>query len=400
MVKKENSILLGKEKKYITLKKAVKLDSNEIISQIKKSRLRGRGGAGFPTGRKMEMVMEIETDTRYVICNADEGEPGTFKDHFIIKHYPYLMIEGIILAGYAIGAKKGFIFLRGEYIEYKQDIVDELERFKDDNALGKNIFGSNFNFEIEIRVGSGAYICGAETALIESMEGQRGEPRNRPPFPVESGYLAAPTIVNNVETLACFPSIISGGAEKFAKLGTEKSTGTKLLSISGDCEKPGVYEVEYGISIKEVLELVGCKDTKAIQIGGASGRCYCKDEFNRKIAFEDAATGGSVIIFNKRRNMVDVAINFIEFFKEESCGQCSVCREGIPVLLEGLESIKEGICSVDYLRDLVSLAETLELTSKCALGQSAPYIFNDLVNKFKNDFKLSETKITKEEYNG
>lgn len=400
MVKKENSILLGKEKKYITLKKAVKLDSNEIISQIKKSRLRGRGGAGFPTGRKMEMVMEIETDTRYVICNADEGEPGTFKDHFIIKHYPYLMIEGIILAGYAIGAKKGFIFLRGEYIEYKQDIVDELERFKDDNALGKNIFGSNFNFEIEIRVGSGAYICGAETALIESMEGQRGEPRNRPPFPVESGYLAAPTIVNNVETLACFPSIISGGAEKFAKLGTEKSTGTKLLSISGDCEKPGVYEVEYGISIKEVLELVGCKDTKAIQIGGASGRCYCKDEFNRKIAFEDAATGGSVIIFNKRRNMVDVAINFIEFFKEESCGQCSVCREGIPVLLEGLESIREGICSVDYLRDLVSLAETLELTSKCALGQSAPYIFNDLVNKFKNDFKLSETKITKEEYNG
>lgn len=400
MDKKQGSILLKAFVKYSAIKKALGLKQQNIISEICASNLRGRGGAGFYTGKKMQMVMQVQTDTRYVICNADEGEPGTFKDHYLIKNYPQLIIEGVVLAGYAIGAKKGFIYLRGEYASYRQLLIDEIENYKHDKALGENIFGTDFSFDIEIKMGSGAYICGAETALIESMEGQRGEPRNRPPFPVESGFLAAPTVVNNVETLCCLPSIVLDGAENFKSFGTKDSAGTKLLSVSGDCKKPGVYEVEFGISVGEVLDLVGAKETKAVQVGGASGRCLSKDEFSRKIAFEDASTGGSVIIFDSTRNITDVAENFLEFFKEESCGQCSVCREGIPVLVDGIEQIKDGVCSKSYLSDLLSLAETLEIASKCALGQSAPYIFFDLINKFQGDFKILENSYPKEGFNG
>jgi [NiFe] hydrogenase diaphorase moiety large subunit len=239
-------------------------------------------------------------------------------------------------------------------------------------------------------------VCGEESALIESLEGYRGEARSRPPFPTDAGYQGHPTVLNNVETFANIPHIIKKGSMWFKSRGTEESAGTKLLSVSGDCKKPGVYEVEFGVSVKEVLEMAQAEDAKAVQVGGASGSCVCKKDFDRKISYEDLNTGGSVIIFNKRRNMFDVVENFLEFFQEESCGQCTPCREGIPVLLEGARMIRKGQCSKDYLNDLLSLAETMKIASKCGLGQSSPNIFMDVMKNFKDEYKLNKNNMKKE----
>ena len=368
------------------LKVASSMEGPAIIELIKDSGLKGRGGAGFPTALKWDLTSKAKCKDKYAICNADEGEPGTFKDKVILTEFADLLFEGMTIAGRAIGTKLGIIYLRGEYKFMRGQLEGVLARRRGENLLGTSILGiEGFDFDVEIRMGSGAYVCGEETALIESMEGQRGEPRNRPPYPVDTGYRGCPTAVNNVETLAWVPLIMAKGAKWFKKSGTEKSPGLKILSISGDCERPGVYEFPMGVKIAEVLEAVGGTGAKAVQVGGASGYCAASAEFERRICFEDIATGGSVIVFGPDREMLDVAENFLEFFVEESCGQCTPCREGNEKLLEGVRMLKEGRCSMAYLKELISLSETMQLASKCGLGQSSPNAFLSIVKNFNNE---------------
>lgn len=381
---KKELVIFSEIKSCAGLESALRKTKKDVLKIIKDSNLKGRGGAGFPTGIKWSFAAATEKKKKYVICNADEGEPGTFKDRVLLNERAELLFEGMIIGAYIIGSDEGFIYLRGEYKSFVEMLEEKLQKMRDNNILGKNIMGrEGFNFDIKIRLGSGAYICGEETALIESMEGKRGEPRNRPPFPVNSGYKKCPTIVNNIETFVNIPHIILKGADWFKSLGTEKSAGTKLLSVSGDCKKPGVYEVPFGTSLKQIAEMVDAGDVQAMQIGGASGECIPVSEFDRVIAFEDIPTGGSVIIFNKKRDMLDVASNFLEFFKEESCGQCTPCREGIPVLIEGIEKIKTGLCSEKCMNDLRSLCETMQIASKCGLGQSVPNAFLSITDSIK-----------------
>jgi len=367
------------------LANALNMSKDDIIFDIKDSGLKGRGGAGFPTGTKWMFAMQAINDMKYVICNADEGEPGTFKDRVLLDDYPKFVFEGMVIAGYAIGSQKGFLYLRGEYRYLYKKLSDYLDEMKRNNKLGKNIIGKNFDFDIEIRLGSGAYVCGEETALIESLEGHRGEARNRPPFPVNTGYMKKPTIVNNVETFVDAYLIMANGPDWFKEFGTAKSTGMKLISVSGDCEKPGVYEFPFGLTIKELLQRVGAERTKAVQIGGASGVCLPKSEFHRNISFEDLPTGGSIIIFNEDRDMLHVLKNFMEFFVEESCGQCTPCRIGNMKLLEGVEKIEKGECSLSYVKELIQLGETMQLSSKCGLGQSSPNSFISILTNYENE---------------
>jgi [NiFe] hydrogenase diaphorase moiety large subunit len=390
-IERSGPVIFSSIEPWQGLKQALSLGRRELLDVVRDSNLRGRGGAGFPTGVKWNLAATANDSEKYIVCNADEGEPGTFKDRVLLSDFSRLFFEGMIIAAFAIGAKKGFLYLRGEYKSFLPGLNKELEDLKKDNYLGKSILGKkDFDFDIEIRLGSGAYVCGEETALIESLEGNRGEPRNRPPFPVNTGFNGHPTVVNNVETFAAVVHIVAKGANWFKKIGTQKSAGSKLLSISGDCQKPGIYEVAYGASLNEILKMVQAKDAKAIQVGGASGTCVPKKDFKRKIGFEDLSTGGSVIIFNSKRKMLDVAENFLKFFEEESCGQCTPCREGIPVLLEAVELIKKGECDKEYLDDILSLCETMQLASKCGLGQSAPNALIAILENFKTEYKLSK----------
>ncbi len=323
---------------------------------------------------------------KYLVCNADEGEPGTFKDRVLLLEYPELVFDGMVVGGFTLGAKEGIVYLRGEY-EYMLEFLENyLIKMREDNLLGKNILGKEgFDFDISISLGSGAYVCGEETALIESLEGNRGEPRNRPPYPVNTGYMGYPTVVNNVETLASVSHIIMKGGEWFKKYGTDKSTGSKLFSVSGDCKKPGVYELPWGTSINKLLEIVEAENTKAVQVGGASGTCIPKSQFDRILAYEDAATGGSIMIFNESRKMIKVLKNFMEFFEEESCGQCTPCRVGNTKLLDGIRKIEKGDYTFSYINNLKELGRTMQVASKCGLGQSSPNSFISILENFKDE---------------
>ncbi len=368
------------------LRKALEMTPGQIIELINDSGLKGRGGAGFPTDLKWRLAADVDDELKYVVCNADEGEPGTFKDRVILTYFADLMFDGMTIGSRAIGACKGIVYLRGEYTYLRAFLESKLAKRREAGLLGKNVLGKQgFNFDIEIRMGAGAYVCGEETALIESLEGQRGEPRNRPPFPVNTGFMGHPTIVNNVETFTWIPCIAEKGAGWFHEFGTEKSTGLKLFSVSGDCGKVGVFEFPMGITLKELLEKVDGTDAKAVQVGGASGRCVPACDFDRTIAFEDIPTGGSIIVIGPQRDMLKVAKNFMEFFVDESCGQCTPCREGNPKLLEGINLLLEGRCSMNYLRELCSLGETMQLASKCGLGQSSPNAFLSIVAHFKDE---------------
>lgn len=379
-------LTFGTVKPNSGLQNAIKKSRADIIGEISASGMKGRGGAGFPTGVKWNLAAAAQDEHKYVVCNADEGEPGTFKDRVILSEYADLVFEGMTIAGLAIGAKTGIIYLRGEYSYLRPLLEAVLERRRGQNLLGDDVLGrSGFTFDITIRMGSGAYVCGEETALIESLEGYRGEPRNRPPFPVDTGYLGHPTIVNNVETLAWAACILSKGSAWFKGIGTDKSTGLKLFSVSGDCGRPGVYEFPMGISIAELLREVGGEDAKAVQVGGASGHCVPAKEFTRTLAFEDIPTGGSIIVFGPHRDMLAIAHNFLEFFVDESCGQCTPCRAGTVKLLEGVELLRDGDCSMQYLRELCSLSETMQLASKCGLGQSSPNAFLSIVKHFQDE---------------
>ena len=383
--------------KYIrgeAIKKALELGRENILFEMKDSGLKGRGGAGFPTATKWMLTAASIAEKKFIVCNADEGEPGTFKDRVLLIEYPELVFDGMVVAGYTIGANTGIVYLRGEY-EYMLEFLEEyLSTMRKDNLLGKNILNKQgFDFDINIRLGSGAYVCGEETALIESLEGNRGEPRNRPPYPVNTGYMGYPTVVNNVETLASVAHIVIKSGLWFKKFGTDKSTGSKLFSISGDCEKPGVYELPWGTKIKELLELVGAKNTKAVQVGGASGTCIPKTQFNRILAYEDAATGGSIMIFNESRKMIKILKNFMEFFIEESCGQCTPCRVGNSKLMEGVELIEKGDYTFSYINKLKELGKTMQVASKCGLGQSSPNSFISILENFKEEIFHTNGKV-------
>lgn len=384
--KRTGNVIFSGYKRGQGIIKAVSMERDEILLEIKKSKLKGRGGAGFPTSTKWMLTAASISDKKYIICNADEGEPGTFKDRVLLSEYPELVFDGMVIAGYTIGASKGIVYLRGEYEYLLESLENYLAEMRKDNLLGEKIQGNeNFNFDIEIFLGSGAYVCGEETALIESLEGHRGEARNRPPYPVNTGFNGKPTAVNNVETLATIPHIIVKGSDWFTSFGTDKSSGSKLFSISGDCEKPGVYELPWGTTIRELLDIVGAKNTKAVQVGGASGFCYSKDQFNKQLAYEDAATGGSIIIFNENRKMISVLKNFMEFFVEESCGQCTPCRIGNAKLLEGIEQIERGQYTFSYINRLKDLGKTMQVASKCGLGQSSPNAFISILENFKDE---------------
>lgn len=376
------------------LQAALKNKPADVISILGDSGMKGRGGAGFPTSTKWRFAAAAKGEEKFVVCNADEGEPGTFKDRVLLCDFADLVFEGMTIGAYAIGAKTGIIYLRGEYTYLVNQLESVLAKRRQANLLGTKICGKEgFDFDIQIRMGSGAYVCGEETALIESLEGQRGEPRNRPPFPVDTGFMGRPTIVNNVETLAWVTAILAKGSAWFKSVGTEKSTGLKLFSVSGDCAEPGVYEFPMGITIAQLLKEVKGEGAKAVQVGGASGHCVAAKDFKRALAFEDVATGGSIIIFGPNRDMLHVAKNFMEFFVEESCGQCTPCREGNHKILEGIEMLEAGTCSMAYLDELCKLGETMQLASKCGLGQSSANAFLSIVANFKDEILGRTEKV-------
>lgn len=368
------------------IRQALGKSRDDILFELKSSALKGRGGAGFPTSTKWMLTAAALAGKKFLVCNADEGEPGTFKDRVLLLEYPELVFDGMVIGGYTTGAQTGIVYLRGEYEYMLEHLENHLMRMRWDKLLGDNILGkTGFNFDISIRLGSGAYVCGEETALIESLQGDRGEPRNRPPYPVNTGYMGYPTAVNNVETLASVPHIVTKGGDWFRQFGTNKSTGSKLFSVSGDCHKPGVYEFPWGTSIKQLLKIVEAENTKAVQVGGASGICIPKSQFDRTLAYEDAATGGSVIVFNESRDMLKVLKNFLEFFVEESCGQCTPCRIGNVKLLEGVEKIEKGEFTFSYINKLKELGRTMQAASKCGLGQSSPNSFISILENFKDE---------------
>lgn len=377
------------------IKKIVNMSPQDVIDEVKKSNIRGRGGAGFPTGLKWELCRKTPGEKKYIFCNADEGEPGTFKDRVILTELPHLIFEGMVIAAYAVGATEGILYVRYEYKYLKNYLERILQIAREKNFLGKNIAGkTGFDFDIRIQFGAGAYVCGEESALIESAEGKRGEPRDRPPFPVEKGYLDMPTIVNNVETLCSVVKIILNGGEWFRSLGTPESSGTKLLSVSGDCRFPGVYEVEWGFTVNDILDMVGAvpNDVQAVQVGGPSGTLIAPNEFNRILGYEDLSTGGSLIIFNKSRDLLnDVVLNFTEFFIDESCGSCSTCRI-IPTLLKNkLIKILNARGVKKDIDDMIEWAKVLK-ASRCGLGQTAA---NPILSSIKNFRHLYEEKIQK-----
>jgi [NiFe] hydrogenase diaphorase moiety large subunit len=361
------------------IKKSFKKTPDQILKELMDSGLRGRGGAGFYTSMKWKFAKEASGDQKYIICNADEGEPGTFKDREILERVPQKVWIGMAIAAYTVGADKGYIYLRGEYNYLIARLQGSLDKFNKD-------IKSYLDFEISIVSGSGAYVCGEETALIESMEGKRGEPRNKPPFPTTSGYLDSPTVVNNVETLVYVSMIMNLGAKKFSDLGTKDSRGGKVFSVSGDTPSPGIYELELGMSLKEFVDLFGDGDTKAVQVGGASGFCVPRKDFDKTlIGFEGVPTGGSMMIFNSERSMYNVLHNYLDFFCEESCGQCAPCRIGTQQLKKGIEAIKRKDKKPEYLDQLKKMSMTMKCAAKCGLGQSVPNAFNSIVDNFKEE---------------
>jgi [NiFe] hydrogenase diaphorase moiety large subunit len=362
------------------MKKAFEMTSDEIIEQILDSGLKGRGGAGFPTGLKWKYTAAEKDPEKYIVCNADEGEPGTFKDREILDKAASKVYAGMAIAGKAMGATKGFIYLRGEYRFLLPQLYVELHKFH------KLINDIGYDFSIEYRMGSGAYICGEESALFESIEGFRGEPRNKPPYPTVSGLFAKPTSINNVETLVTAVMIVEKGAMEYVKLGTKDSRGSKVFSISGDTPIPGIFELELGMTVQEFVNEFGDGDTKAVQVGGASGFCVPRKKFGETIiGFEGVPTGGSMKLFNSSRSMYNVLHNYLEFFTEESCGQCTPCRVGCQQLFKGIEMVKKGDSKSTYLNELVKLADTMKVASKCGLGQSVGNAFKSIVENFREE---------------
>ncbi len=383
---------------YKAMAKALlKMTPEEVISEIKKSGLRGRGGAGFPTGVKWELCRKNPGDQKYLICNADEGDPGAFMDRSIIEADPHSLIEGMVIAAYAIGANKGYVYVRTEYPLAIERLMIATPQARKYGLLGKDIFGSGFDFDIEIFRGAGAFVCGEETSLIHSIEGRPAEPRQKPPFPVQSGLFGKPTVINNVETLACVPRIINFGAEWFAKIGTETSKGTKVFSLAGNINNAGLVEVPMGITLREMVFTIGGgipggKQFKAVQTGGPSGGVIPASMLDLPIDYErlqeaDAIMGsGGMIVMDEDSCMVDIAKYFIEFTMDESCGKCSSCREGIRAMHEVLVRICEGNGQEGDIEFLEELGTAIKESSMCGLGQTAPKPVLSSIRHFRDEY--------------
>jgi len=364
---------------YEILKNTMQKDKTFVVNELIESGLKGRGGAGFLTGLKWKFFAAENNEEKYVICNADEGEPGTFKDRKLLVEVPRKVISGMAIAAWIGNAKHGIIYLRAEYKYLIPELKKELAIFDEYSKK----FG--LTFSIEIFNGAGAYVCGEETALIESMEGKRGEPRNKPPFPIQNGFLGKPTLVNNVETFASATMVCRYGSTKYKTYGTKDQRGSKLFSISGDSPKEGVHELELGMKISDFVNEFGDGDTKAVQIGGVAGFCIPRKEFETSIIGEGNTTGGATMLFNSTRSMYNVIHNYLDFFAEESCGQCTPCRVGTQQLLKGIEAVKSGEKPDTYLDELIKLSKTMKITSKCGLGQSVTNSFASIVKNFREE---------------
>ena len=358
----------------------MKMGKDAYLQELIDSGLKGRGGAGFPTGLKWKLVKEQDTEIKYDICNADEGEPGTFKDREILDRSTDKVIWGMALAAYVVGAKEGYIYLRGEYKFLSTKLKLAIDKMENQLRL------LGIHFHLDLKFGAGAYICGEETSLLRSMEGHRGEPTNKPPYPVNSGYLGKPTVVNNVETFVNTLIIADIGSKEYIKLGTKASQGSKLFSVSGDCCKEGIFELELGLTVQQFVDEFGDGDTKAVQVGGASGFCVPRKEFpNTIIGYEGVPTGGSMKVFNSSRSMYNILENYLIFFEEESCGQCTPCRVGTQQLLKGIQSVKRKEKPKTYLDELLKIAHTMKYASKCGLGRSVGNDFKQIIENFREE---------------
>lgn len=368
------------ENKYDYLEKINLMSNEEIIKDLIDSGLKGRGGAGFPTGKKWKAAADEPGEEKYVICNADEGEPGTFKDKEILLKVPHKVLTGMTACAKVIGAKKGIIYLRWEYKFMLKDLQSAVDDF---NNLLKKV---KIDFEISIVTGAGAYVCGEESALFDSMEGMRGEPRNKPPYPTKNGFMNKPTVINNVETFATTTMILHFGGENYSTLGTDFSHGSKLFCVSGDTNIPGIYELELGMTLDEFVSKFGDGDTKAVSVGGVSGALVPRKKFKDTIiGWEGVPTGGAMILFNSSRSIYHIIHNYLEFFEEESCGQCTPCRIGCQQLKKGIEAVKKGDKSPAYLDTLSILSKTMNVTAKCGLGQSVMNPITSAVNNFREE---------------
>jgi len=390
---------------YQALGQCFEKTPQQVIDELKKSGLRGRGGGGFPTGLKWEFAMKSKGDQKYVVCNADEGDPGAFMDRSILEGDPHSVIEAMAICGYCIGADTGLIYIRAEYplaIERLKIAIDQAREY---GLLGKNILGSGFNFDLELRYGAGAFVCGEETALIHSMEGERGEPTLKPPFPAESGFMNKPTNVNNVETFANIPVILLKGADWFSSIGTEKSKGTKVFALSGKINNVGLIEVPMGTTLREVIfeiggGIKGGKTFKAVQTGGPSGGCLTAKHLDTPIDYDNLIACGSMmgsggmVVFDEDDCMVSLAKFYLDFTVEESCGKCTPCRIGNKRLYEMLHEICHGTGTAEDLVKLRTLSKTIKSTSLCGLGQTSPNPVLSTLDNFYNEYEAHVTEKT------
>ncbi len=379
------------------LARALQMDRQEVINEVLASGIRGRGGAGFPTGRKWQFAYAQPDGEKYVICNGDEGDPGAFMDRSILEGNPLAVIEGMMIAGYAIGAQNGYFYVRAEYPIAVNRLKLAIKQAEELGLLGDNILGTNFSFRVHIRLGAGAFVCGEETALLNSIEGKRGMPRPRPPFPAVKGLWDKPSIVNNVETLACIPYILREGSAKFASCGTEKSKGTKVFALGGKVNNVGLVEVPMGTTLRELIYDIGGgipngKKFKAIQTGGPSGGCLTEADLDTEIDFDTLVARGSMmgsggaIVMDEDNCMVDVAKFYMEFIYDESCGKCSPCRIGTKRMLETLTKITEGKATMEDIDKLEELADNIKSNSLCALGQTAPNPVLSTLKHFRDEY--------------
>ena len=370
---------------------------DKTIQEVTDSGLRGRGGAGFPTGVKWKSGHDQPGDQKYIICNADEGDPGAFMDRSILEGDPHSVIEALIIGGYCIGANKGYIYVRAEYPLAIERLQEALEQARGVGLLGENILGSGFDFDLEIRIGAGAFVCGEETALINSIEGKRGEPRQKPPFPFQSGLWGCPTIINNVETLANICAVINRGAEWFSSYGVGRSKGTKVFALAGDIVNSGIIEIPMGISMREIIYDIGggMKDNKkfkSVQSGGPSGGCLTEDHLDVSVDYESLAAAGAIIgsggliAMDENTCMVDTARYFMEFIQDESCGHCVPCRIGTKRMLELLQRMTNGEAEEEDIENLETLAKTVSETAMCALGQTAPNPVLTTIKYFRDEY--------------
>lgn len=382
---------------FKALLKALSMERQAVIDEVLESGLRGRGGGGFPTGRKWQFAYAQNSEEKYVVCNGDEGDPGAFMDRSILEGNPFAVIEGMMIAGYAIGAKNGYFYVRAEYPIAVERLKKAIVAMEEVGLLGDNILGTNFSFRVHVRLGAGAFVCGEETALLNSIEGQRGMPRPRPPFPAVKGLWGKPTIINNVETLACVPYIIRNGAKEFNKYGTEKSKGTKVFALGGKVNNVGLVEVPMGTTLRELIYDIGGgipngKEFKAIQTGGPSGGCLTKEDLDTPIDYDNLIAKGSMmgsggaIVMDEDNCMVDVAKFYMEFICDESCGKCSPCRIGTKRILEMLTKITEGKGTLEDLEELKNLAEVVKAGSLCGLGQTAANPVLSTMSKFYDEY--------------